>query len=249
MKHVLGIDVGGSGIKGAPVDLDAGAFVQPRMKVSTPSPSTPAACAKAMTRILRRFDAQVSGPIGVTVPAPVVGGVTPFMANLDKSWVDLDADAFLTEKLQRDVALVNDADAAGVAEIAFGAGRNQAGTVVMITLGTGVGTALFHDGHLVPNTELGHIEIDGHEAEKRAASSYMQRAHIGFGKWAKELQRYLEMMEKLLWPDLFIIGGGVSRDHARFLPLLQLRTPVVPAELRNEAGIIGAALVARGRFA
>lgn len=244
MPHVLGIDVGGSGIKGAPVDLQAGELAMPRRKVLTPKPSTPQACAEAMQIIVDQFADEIEGPIGVAVPAPVIHGVTPFMANLDQSWVDLDADSYLSEMLGREVVLVNDADAAGVAEMEYGAGHGQMGTVVMTTLGTGVGTALFYDGHLVPNTELGHIEINGRDAETRAASSYMDRAEVGYKKWAKHLQRYYSTLEKLLWPDLFIVGGGVSKDYERFLPLLSLRTPIVPATLRNGAGTIGAARAA-----
>ncbi|MGO2662769.1 MAG: polyphosphate--glucose phosphotransferase [Propionibacterium freudenreichii] len=244
VTHMLGIDVGGSGIKGAPVDLEAGEMAVPRRKVLTPQPSTPEACAGAMATIIEQFADQIDGPIGVAVPAPVLHGVTPFMANLDQSWVGLDADAYLSEKLGREVVLVNDADAAGVAEMQYGAGRGKQGTVVLTTLGTGVGTALFHDGRLVPNTEFGHIEINGRDAESRAASSYMEREHISYKKWAKHLQRYYSTLEKLLWPDLFIVGGGVSREYKRFLPLLNLQTPIVPASLRNGAGTIGAALAA-----
>lgn len=236
--------MGGSGIKGAPVDLDNGTLAAERFKVLTPKPATPQACAEVIEQVIDHFDPDPGTAIGLTVPAPVVHGHIPFMANLDPSWVGLDADHFFSERFGRAVTLINDADAAGVAEMAFGAGRDHDGLVVMTTLGTGIGTALFQDGVLVPNTELGHIQIDGHAAETRASAGYRERKGLGYRRWGKRLQAYYSALEKLLWPDLFIVGGGISRKHDKFLPLLHLRTPIVPAALRNEAGIIGAAMVA-----
>ncbi|WP_316670509.1 polyphosphate--glucose phosphotransferase [uncultured Propionibacterium sp.] len=243
----LGIDIGGSGIKGAPVDLDRGEFALPRLRVPTPQPSTPSACARAMGEIVEHFAGRDDGPIGITIPAPVIDGVTPSMANLDQTWAGFAAEDFLTGQLRRPVTLLNDADAAGIAEMRFGAGRDRGGLVIMTTLGTGIGTALFHNGVLIPNSELGHMEVDGHDAETRASSGYREREGLSWKKWARHLQRYYAALERLLCPDLFIVGGGVSKKHERFLPLLDLRTPIVPARLRNEAGIIGAALAARHR--
>lgn len=245
MATALGIDVGGSGIKGAPVDLENGTLTTDRFKVLTPKPATPQACAEVIGQVIQHFDPDPQTAIGLTVPAPVVHGHIPFMANLDSSWVGLDADSFFSERFGRPITLINDADAAGVAEMAFGAGRDHAGLVVMTTLGTGIGTALFQDGVLVPNTEFGHIQIDGRSAEKGASAGYRERKGLGYRRWSKRLQTYYATLEKLLWPDLFIVGGGISRKHDKFLPLLELRTPIVPAALRNEAGIIGAAMAAR----
>ena len=244
MSLTLGIDIGGSGIKGAPADLDKGEFALPRLRIPTPRPATPQACAQVMDEIVEHFGDETAGPVGITVPAPVIHGVTPSMANLDQSWAGFAAQDFLAERLHRPVRLVNDADAAGIAEMRFGAGRGKGGLVIMTTLGTGIGTALFYDGVLIPNSELGHMEVDGHDAETRASSGYREREGLSWKKWAKSLQRYYAALERLLCPDLFIVGGGVSKKHDRFLPLLDLRTPIVPAQLRNEAGIIGAALAA-----
>lgn len=241
---ILGIDVGGSGIKGAPVDLETGCFVDERFRIPTPQPATPRDCGAVIAQIVDHFHPAVAEPIGLTVPAPVVHGHIPFMANLDQSWVGLEANDFFSDLIGRPVTPLNDADAAGVAEMTYGAGRDRKGLVVMTTLGTGIGTALFQDGILVPNTEFGHIEIDGHNAERHASEEYRERKDLSYEKWAKKLQVYYSTLEKLLWPDLFIVGGGVSKKHKKFLPLLNLRTPIVPAELLNEAGIIGAASVA-----
>lgn len=244
MAFTLGIDIGGSGIKGAPVDLGKGAFASDRLRIPTPQPSTPRACGRVISEIVDHFADEIDEPVGVTVPAPVIEGVTPSMANLDQEWAGFAAQPFLSERLHRPVRLINDADAAGIAEMRLGAGRDKGGLVVMTTLGTGIGTALFYDGVLIPNSELGHMEVNGHDAETRASSDYRERAELSWKKWAKHLQRYYAALERLLCPDLFIVGGGVSKKHDRFLPLLHLRTPIVPAQLRNEAGIIGAALAA-----
>ena len=241
----LGIDVGGSGIKGAPVDLDKGAFAAKRQRIDTPRPSTPEAVADVINQVVDHFDdVRGDSPIGVTIPGVVTHGVVRSAANIDKEWLDFDAEPMLEKKLGHDIVLVNDADAAGVAELYYGAAKGQRGLVVMTTLGTGIGTALIHDGVLVPNSELGHIELDGHDAETRAASSIKDREGLSYPEWTKRLQRYYSHLENLLWPDLFVVGGGVSKDAAQFLPLLRIRTPIVAAQLQNKAGIIGAAHLA-----
>ena len=241
----FGIDIGGSGIKGAPVDLVAGEFADERLRIPTPQPSTPAAVADVVADIVSEFGA-ASGdlPVGVTFPAVIQHGVARTAANVDSSWIGTDVDSLFTERLKRPVHVVNDADAAGVAEVRFGAARGTHGTVLVATLGTGIGSALLIDGHLVPNTELGHLEIDGYDAETRAADSVRDREDLSWEKWAVRLQRYFGVIEDLFWPDLIVVGGGVSKKSDRFLPLLHLRAPIVPAQLRNDAGIIGAASLA-----
>ncbi|GAB95086.1 polyphosphate glucokinase [Kineosphaera limosa] len=240
--YPLGIDVGGSGIKGAPVDLGAGAFAAERLRIETPHDSTPRNVVDVIAQVAEQFaDATAGRAIGVTVPAVVTHGVVRSAANIDDSWIDTDAGALLREKLGRPVTVLNDADAAGVAEMRFGAGKDARGTVLIATLGTGIGTALFVDGILVPNTEFGHLEIDGHDAESKAANSAREREDLSWKAWAKRLQRYFSHIEWLLWPDLIIVGGGVSKKADKFLPLLDLRAPIIPAQLLNDAGIIGAA--------
>ena len=241
----LGIDVGGSGIKGAPVDLDKGEFAQDRFKIETPSVSTPEAVCDVIAQIVDRFDEVHDGsPIGVTIPGVVQHGVVKTAANIDKSWVDCEIEKLLEDRLQHDVVVVNDADAAGVAELHFGAAKGQDGLVIMTTLGTGIGTAVINGGVLVPNSELGHLEIGGIDAETVTASSAKTREGLSYEEWAERLQRYYRHLEDLMWPDLFVVGGGVSRKAHKFLPLLDLRTPIVPAALENAAGIIGAAVLA-----
>ena len=244
----LGIDIGGSGIKGAPVDLDAGAFAADRIRIETPGASTPKAVVKIVAEIAGEFAQRCGdGPVGVTVPAVTTGGVVHTAANIDKAWIGTDAAALIAEAIGRPVTVLNDADAAGVGEMQYGSGRGTQGTVLVATLGTGIGSALFVDGVLVPNTELGHLEIDGHDAEKRASNGAREADDLSWEKWAKRLQRYFGHVENLLWPDLIIIGGGVSKKADKYLPLLNLRTPIVPATLRNDAGIIGAAWLASNK--
>src|SRR3954467_8385001 len=244
----FGIDIGGSGIKGCPVDLDAGAFAAERIRTPTPSPSTPAAVAEVVAAIVQEFgDAAGTGPVGVTFPAVIQHGVARAAANVDKSWIGTDVDALLRERLGRPVRVLNDADAAGYAEAKFGAAKGVAGTVVMATLGTGIGSALIVDGVLVPNTELGHLEVDSKDAETRAADSARDREDLSWAQWAKRLTRYFQAIEQLFWPDLIVVGGGVSKKADKFLPLLDIRTPIVPAQLRNDGGIVGAALLATER--
>lgn len=241
----FGVDIGGTGIKGAPVDLDGGQFAADRLRIPTPSPSTPGAVADVVADIVGSFGAESGGqPIGVTFPAVIQHGVARTAANVDRSWIDTDVDALFTARLRRQVHVVNDADAAGVAEARFGAARDVQGVVIVCTLGTGIGSALLIDGVLVPNTELGHLEIDGHDAESRAADSAREREGLSWEKWAQRLQIYFGTLEKLFSPDLIVIGGGVSKRSQKYLPLIDVRTPIVPAQLLNDAGIIGAAVLA-----
>jgi polyphosphate glucokinase len=241
----LGIDIGGSGIKGAPVDLDAGAFAEDRLRLATPSPSTPDAVADAVARIAGNF-AKATGdaPVGVTVPAVVTRGLVRTAANIDPSWIGTDVEALLSERLRRPVTVLNDADAAGVGELTYGAARNVDGLVLMATLGTGIGSALLHNGRLIPNSELGHLEVDGYDAETRASSKAREDGDLSWEDWAGRLQRYFAHVEDLLWPDLIVIGGGISKHARHYLPLLHLRAPIVAAQLGNAAGIVGAAWLA-----
>lgn len=244
--HILGIDIGGSGIKGAPVDLEKGEFAEDRKRIDTPEDSTPEAVAEVVAEVAEHFkkDMKDDAPVGITVPAVVHHGIVRSAANIDPSWIGTDAEALFSKVLDRRVIVINDADAAGAAEMHYGAGRGHEGTVLLTTLGTGIGTALFLGGELMPNTELGHLEIDGHDAETRAASSIRENEDLSWEDWAERLQRYYSHVEDLLWPDLIVVGGGVSKKADKFLPLLHLRAPIVPAQLRNDAGIIGAAWLA-----
>jgi polyphosphate glucokinase len=241
--QILGIDVGGSGIKGAPVDIETGELLAERIRIKTPKKAEPEPVAEVVKQIAQSFN--WDGPIGIGFPAPIKAGVTTMAANISDKWVGVNADALFTKITGCDCTLVNDADAAGLAEMFFGAGRGQPGTVIMLTLGTGIGTAIFHRGHLLPNTEFGHLEIDGEDAEFRASDAARQREDLSWRKYAKRLNKYMKRMEKLFWPDLFIVGGGISKEHEKFLPLLTIETPVIPAQLLNQAGIVGAALAAR----
>ncbi len=238
--HILGIDVGGSGIKGAPVDTRAGELIAERVRIKTPEKAEPEPVAQVVAQIAQSFEWK--GPIGIGFPAPIKGGVAMMAANISEKWVGTNADELFTKITGCACTMINDADAAGMAEMAFGAGRGRVGTVIMVTLGTGIGSAIFYRGKLLPNTEFGHIEIEGYEAEARASDAARQREDLSWKKYAKRLNRYLKTMEKLFWPDLFIIGGGISKEHDKFLPFLTIDIPVEPAQLLNEAGIIGAAL-------
>lgn len=241
----LGIDVGGSGIKGAPVNLKRGELASPRLKILTPSPATPEAVADVVDQIVDHFAKETGdAPIGVTVPAVVIHGTVLSAANIDPSWIETDAESLLQEHTGRKVTVVNDADAAGVAEVHYGAAKGVKGLVILTTLGTGIGSALIIDGALVPNSELGHLELDGQDAEKIAASSIKDREELSWEEYVDRLQRYYSMLERLFSPDLFVVGGGISKDSDKFLPHLRLRAPIVPAALRNSAGIVGAARLA-----
>ena len=243
--HPLGIDIGGSGIKGAPVDLAKGELARDRLRIETPKVSSPAAVAGIVAQIAAHFaDDSGDSPIGVTVPAVVTDGVVRTAANIHPAWIGTNAEKLLSDKLGRPVTVVNDADAAGVGELHFGAARNAGGLVLMSTLGTGIGSALLYNGVLIPNSELGHLEIGGREAEHRAASSVKEDKNLSWSEWAERLQWYYSHVENLFWPDLIVVGGGVSRKADKFLPLLHLRAPIVAAQLANSAGIIGAAWLA-----
>jgi len=245
---VLGIDIGGSGIKGAPVDLATGEFISKRLRITTPQKSTPKNVAEVVGEIVENFSQIIGdGPIGVTIPAVVTHGKTRSAANIDKSWIDAEAEKIFEEQLGRDILLVNDADAAGIAEVHYGAAAGHPGLVIMTTLGTGIGTAIVYRGVLVPNSELGHIEIDGYDAEKRAAASVREKEGLSFKEWVPRLQRYYERLEALMWPDMIVIGGGVSKNSDKFIPKLKLNAEVVPAKLLNTAGIVGAAWLAADR--
>lgn len=244
MTTTLGIDIGGTGIKGAPVDTATGELVAPRHRILTPKPATVDAVAGVVAEVARHFD--WTGAIGATFPAVVKNGVVATAANVDKSWISTDAASVLSHACAGvPVTVLNDADAAGLAEMAFGAGRGRTDTVIMVTLGTGIGSAVFVDGELVPNTELGHLLVRGKEAEKRAADSVREHERLSWKQWAKRLDEYLALLESLLWPDLIIVGGGVSKKYDKFLPLLHPRAELLPAQLLNEAGIVGAAVSAR----
>jgi polyphosphate glucokinase len=241
MAHVLGIDIGGSGIKGAPVDTTTGQLVGPREKLATPQPATPDAVSEVVRALFKHFD--WAGPAGITFPGVIIDGVICTAANVDHSFIGVDAVKAFGSESKLPVTVLNDADAAGVAEMRFGAGKGVGGTVLLLTLGTGIGSALFTNGVLVPNTEFGHIEIRGKEAEKRASEHAREEHDLSWDTWAGHLEEYLMHMEALMSPGLIIIGGGISRKADKFLPYLtRLHAKVVPAVLQNDAGIVGAAL-------
>lgn len=243
----FGVDVGGSGIKGGLVDLDSGELIGERVRIDTPQPSTPAAVADTVAELLDRFD--WDGPVGITLPCVIKNGIARTAANVDPGWIGTDARALFGGALGREVTVLNDADAAGLAESSYGAGKDVAGVVVLLTFGTGIGSAVLTDGVLVPNTELGHLQVDGAEAEHRAAASVKEESDLTWKEWAPAVSRVLVTLEDLLWPDVFIVGGGVSRKADKWVPLLENRTPVVAATLRNAAGIVGAALAVREQLA
>ncbi|WP_059020356.1 polyphosphate--glucose phosphotransferase [Mycobacterium sp. M26] len=241
----FGVDVGGSGVKGGIVDLDTGQLIGERFKLLTPQPSTPEAVAKTVAEVVRHFE--WTGPLGVTYPGVVVNGVVQTAANVDKGWIGTNASEIIGAALDgQQVTVLNDADAAGLAEERYGAGRAESGVVVLLTFGTGIGSAVIHKGVLLPNTEFGHLEVGGKEAEHRAASSVKERKDWSYARWSEEVTKVLVAIENLIWPDLFIAGGGISRKADKWIPLLKNRTPVVAAELLNEAGIVGAAMAAAG---
>lgn len=243
----IGIDVGGSGVKAAAVDISTGELVVPRRRVATPQPSTPAAVVAVIAKLVKRIDTEADAadsPIGMGFPAVVIGGQTKTAANVDAGWIDFDAAGALEAALGRRAFVLNDADAAGLAEMRFGAGVGVGGTVLILTLGTGVGSALFFNGQLVPNTELGHMEIRGRDAERRSAAAARTRRGLSWKAWAADLDEHLQAIDRLFWPDLIILGGGISKTPDRFMPFLKVRPPVVPAVLRNDAGIVGAAMAA-----
>jgi polyphosphate glucokinase len=240
-RRGFGIDVGGSGIKGGIVDLDTGLLVGDRVKLLTPQPATPTAVAETIAAVVKEVG--WTGPLGVTYPGVVTDGIVQTAANVDRAWIGTDAREVISAELNgQQVTVLNDADAAGLAEERYGAGKNNSGLVVLLTFGTGIGSALIHNGNLIPNTEFGHLEVGGKEAEKRAASSVKDKKEWTYERWAKEVTRVLIAIENAIWPDLIIAGGGISRKADQWLPLLENRTPVVAAALLNTAGIVGAAM-------
>ncbi len=248
----IGVDVGGSGIKVGVVDVANGVLVAPRLRVLTPTPSTPQDVVRAIARTVARAIKGAGGvppgtPVGVGVPSVVIDGVTKSAANIDPGWIDFAAGRALGNALKRPVTVLNDADAAGLAEMRFGAGAGEPGVVIVLTLGTGVGSGLFNDGVLVPNTELGHMEIRGRDAERRSAAVARTRRGLSWKAWAMDLDEHLAAIDKLFSPNLIILGGGVSKGPDRFIPRLTVRPRVVPAKLRNDAGIVGAAMAASER--
>lgn len=247
VSTAIGVDIGGTGIKGGIVDLKKGKLIGSRFRIDTPSPSTPEAVAEVVRQIVEELgtrDEAPAGdaPVGITFPAIIHEGVALSAANVDKSWIDTDVDTLFTDVLKRPVQVMNDADAAGLAEARYGAGEGVKGSVLLITLGTGIGSGLVHDGVLVPNLELGHLEIDGHDAETQASAAARERDDLSWEEYAVRLQRYFSQVEFLFSPRLFVVGGGISKRSQDFLPQLKLRTPIEPAHLKNNAGIVGGAL-------
>lgn len=245
-KKAIGIDIGGTGIKGAVVNLKDGSLIGERVRHETPAGGKPGDIAKVVAKLISELpNAKSDMLVGICFPAIVRNGITMSAANVSKEWIGLDADALFTQELNRPVHVINDADAAGVAEIKFGAGQDVEGLVIMTTLGTGIGSALFMNGKLVPNAELGHLEIQGVDYESKASFAAKEREELSWLDWAKRLQIYYSTLERLFTPDLIIVGGGVSKQHEEFLPLLNLSTPIVAAHKRNNAGILGAAALAK----
>jgi polyphosphate glucokinase len=240
---ILGVDIGGSGIKGAPVNIEKGVLTTERYRIPTPQPAKPDAVADVVAQIAQHFAWQ--GPVGCTFPAVVKSGVVYSAANVDQSWIGTNGQQLLEQKTDCPVILLNDADAAGLAEMEFGAGKDHNGVVIILTLGTGIGSAIFVNGVLVPNTEFGHMEIRGKDAEDRASDRVRKEDELSWKKWAARVNEFLDRMELLFSPDLFILGGGVSKKHEKYLHLLATKTEIVPAQLLNEAGIIGAAMAAK----
>lgn len=244
-KKAIGIDIGGTGIKGALVDVSQGTLLSERIRMETPVGGHPEDITEVVRQILKDLGSPKDTSVGICFPAVVKHGVAKSAANVSSEWIDFDADAHFTKALKRDVHMLNDADAAGYAEAKYGAAKKQKGLTILATLGTGIGTALLYNGTLIPNSELGHLPLRGESAEKFAAFSVKEREELSWFDWAARLQEYFGLLENLLVPDLFIVGGGVSKEHEEFLPLLRLKTPIVPAELKNSAGIIGAAALAK----
>lgn len=246
MSIAVGIDVGGTGIKGSAVNTQTGELTTERVKLETPQGGKPDDIADVVKEVYQQLNSP--GPIGICLPSVVKNGISKTAANISNEWIDFRAQEKFQSHLGSDVVIINDADAAGLAEIRFGAGRDKPGLTIMTTLGTGIGTAMFMDGRLIPNTELGHIEIDGRDYEKVASYKAKERYQLSYDRWAKRLQRYYQELEKLFSPDLFIVGGGVSKNHELFLHKIEIETEIVPAHFRNNSGIIGAAEQAYEKF-
>lgn len=247
-RIAIGIDVGGSGIKAAVVDVEAGRLRSERIRVPTPIPSTPDAVLASISRVVKRL-AKSSGlgettPVGIGLPGVAIDGVLKSAANIDAGWIDFPVVERMGRLIKRPISIINDADAAGIAEMRFGVGVDQPGVVIFLTLGTGVGSGMFNDGALVPNTEFGQMEIRGRAAERRSAAAARVRRGLSWKAWAADLDEHMDRIHQLTWPNLMIVGGGVSKSADKFIPRLTVRCTVVPAALRNDAGIIGAAIVA-----
>jgi polyphosphate glucokinase len=238
--EILGIDIGGSGIKGAPIDTKTGAMLASRYRLATPSPAKPRAVAETVAKICIHF--KWNGTLGIGFPGVVRKGVTLTAANIHEEWVGLNAAKFIKKMTGCKSCIINDADAAGLAEMAFGAGKGRKGVVMLVTIGTGIGTAIFTDGHLLPNSEFGHLQMDGVDAEWKASDAARKREKLSWKKWGQRFDRYLHAMEKLIWPDLIILGGGISKKYEQFMPYITVKAEVIPAQMLNEAGIIGAAV-------
>lgn len=249
MAHkAVGIDIGGTGIKGAVVDVSNGKLLSDRVKIPTPEGGEPDAIVETVQQIIKKLGGiDKKEPVGVCFPAVVVKGTTLSAANVSKSWIGLEAEKLFEKSLGCDIRFVNDADAAGYAETLYGAAEKAKGLIIMTTLGTGIGTAIIYKGVLVPNAELGHIELEGVDYETKASYAAKEREDLSWDDWAARLQKYYSALEAYFHPDLFIVGGGVSKEYKDFLPLLKLDTPIVPATLRNNAGILGAAAFAAGK--
>ncbi|GAA2527991.1 polyphosphate--glucose phosphotransferase [Rarobacter incanus] len=242
VKVALGIDIGGTGIKGAPVDIATGELLSKRHRIPTPENSTPDAVGAIIAEMVNYFDLPSDAPVGVAFPAPIRHGVIKFIANLDKSWKGVNLEEVVSQAVGRSVSVLNDADAAGYGEALYGAAKEEEGTILVLTLGTGIGSALIVNDTLVPNTEFGHLEMNGGDAEKEASAVSRERNELDWDVWANgPLQQYFSMVDMLLSPDLIVVGGGVSKAHEKWMPLLNVECPIIPAELRNNAGIAGAA--------
>lgn len=246
-KIAIGIDIGGTGMKAGLIDIVTGEFIGERVRVPTPEGGTPKDIVRLTGEIIDSLGADTDTPVGVAFPSSIRRGVTLLAANISPKWIGFEAEKYFEDKLQRSITFVNDADAAGFAEVTYGAAKDQGGLVIMTTLGTGIGSAFIFDGVLIPNAELGHLEIDGHDAESKASAVARERENLSYEQWAKRLQRYYSHVEMLFTPELFIVGGGVSKSHEKFLPFLRLNTPIVPASLLNKAGILGAAALTNHR--
>jgi polyphosphate glucokinase len=237
--NILGIDIGGSAIKAAPVNPIDGTLAADKIRIVTPQPATPNAIAKIITEITEHFN--WTGQIGCGLPAVIRNGIAYTAANIDAAWVNTNVVELFSTRTGLDITVLNDADAAGLAEMHYGAGSKASGTTIVVTAGTGLGTALFRDNILIPNTELGHLQLHGKNAEQIASAAVRTKLNLSYSEWAKRFDDYLHRLEELFWPDLFIVGGGISKDHAQFFPHLTIQTKILPARLRNDAGIIGAA--------
>jgi len=240
--EILGVDIGGSGVKGAMVNTETGEFITERFRIQTPDPATPKAIAKTVMKLVEHFN--INGPIGCGFPAVIQHNIVRTASNIDKSWIGIDVVDLFMKFTKRVSRVINDADAAGLAEMKFGAGSNQKGIVIMITVGTGLGTSIFVEGKLLPNTEFGHIILNNKIAEKYASDAVRKNKNLSWKQWAKRFDTYLNRLEDLIWPDLFIIGGGASKKFDRFFEYFTVNAKVMPAQLLNDAGIVGAALAA-----